>query len=266
MSKQGRPDWDNRHRVAGANWRSLDRQGRRDLIRRARAGEREAVDALVPALAWLVEGMAAKLTNDPHEREDLEQVGWVQVMKCLQLWNPAHAADADFSTYLFYPLGQFMKRELRSLRAKVKIPSQLQGPVEKLANLPEVQRQLLTGTTIELDYSGDTGRSYEAIISCDDPRPEDVIVARELEDAFDAAFAVLIEPERTIIRLRRAGQSLSDVGRRLGISKERVRQLEARGLRTVWTKLGFDEPPKGLHAITPSKSGPRGKYKSRKKQ
>jgi RNA polymerase sigma factor (sigma-70 family) len=78
----------------------------------------------------------------------------------------------------------------------------------------------------------------------EDASPEDVVIARRQSTSdharLRAALASLDERERSIVEARilddDGGATLGDLGARLGVSRERVRQLEARALRKIHAK------------------------------
>ncbi len=70
------------------------------------------------------------------------------------------------------------------------------------------------------------------------PRPEEVLVGASLQEQLDSVLAALPEREAGILRDRfglegRERSSLLEVGRKHGLSKERVRQIEKRALRKI---------------------------------
>ncbi len=89
-----------------------------------------------------------------------------------------------------------------------------------------------------LDGGGeDGGEPWVNTIACDTPTPEQHLAeaseGRFLSDAVDRALAMLPPREAFIIRRRyfeEARQTFDAIGRELGVSKDRVRQLEARAL------------------------------------
>jgi RNA polymerase primary sigma factor len=68
------------------------------------------------------------------------------------------------------------------------------------------------------------------------PRPIDTIVASELEATARAALGVLTAREADIVRRRfglgtgGAEETLEEIGRRHGVTRERIRQIEAKAL------------------------------------
>jgi RNA polymerase primary sigma factor len=67
------------------------------------------------------------------------------------------------------------------------------------------------------------------------PSPEDEVISRQLASRIEDALEPLTEREREVVRLRYGFASdreytLAEVGRKLGLSRERVRQIEARAV------------------------------------
>jgi len=85
---------------------------------------------------------------------------------------------------------------------------------------------------------------WQDFLADERPNPEDVVSDRHDSKARTAwlrdSLKELNERERTIIRerrLREDGRTLEELGRRLGISKERVRQIEHRALQKLKVAL-----------------------------
>ena len=85
---------------------------------------------------------------------------------------------------------------------------------------------------------GETGEDeWQSLLSDERPNPEDIVIG--MKDAqtrsrwLNDALRDLTDREQRIIRERHLGQevvTLEDLGKQLGVSKERVRQLEARAM------------------------------------
>jgi RNA polymerase sigma factor (sigma-70 family) len=54
-----------------------------------------------------------------------------------------------------------------------------------------------------------------------------------LRRAFDRLAAMLPERDRTVLTMRRAGKSLEECSRAVGVSRERTRQIEARAVSEI---------------------------------
>ena len=100
----------------------------------------------------------------------------------------------------------------------------------------------LTGRDVSLDAprSLDDKREVGALLEHDDPTPEDMVAGLEEDDSRRSrlfeGLKVLDPRERAIIKARHMRQrpaTLASLGKKFGISRERVRQLEERALSNL---------------------------------
>ena len=112
----------------------------------------------------------------------------------------------------------------------------------------------LTGHDVSLDAprATDDRREVGALIAEDAPNPEDVVAGCEEEDSrktrLNEGLKVLDPRERAIIKARHMRQrpaTLASLGKKFGISRERVRQLElrAKAKLRVFCGVRSDAPP-----------------------
>ena len=112
----------------------------------------------------------------------------------------------------------------------------------------------LTGHDVSLDAprATDDRREVGALIAEDAPNPEDVVAGVEEEDSrksrLNEGLKVLDPRERAIIKARHMRQrpaTLASLGKKFGISRERVRQLELRAKAKLRVFCGVrpDAPP-----------------------
>jgi RNA polymerase sigma-32 factor len=110
--------------------------------------------------------------------------------------------------------------------------------------LVEEMEQRLGAQELSIDgryqSEGDEGRSLTEVLADTAPSQEEIIGDAEFEEArkkcLNQALKQLSDRERLIIRRRRLSedtQTLSEIGKDLGITRERVRQLEARAIRKL---------------------------------
>lgn len=99
------------------------------------------------------------------------------------------------------------------------------------------------------------GPSLAASLQGDGPTPEDLLgddeESRRRRLRFRDALASLTPRERAIIEARHLVEeppTLAELGERLGISRERVRQLEARAVARLRTRCNASRPRHAVHA------------------
>jgi RNA polymerase sigma factor (sigma-70 family) len=111
-------------------------------------------------------------------------------------------------------------------------------PESKVAELVSFQPELCS-----LDAPvGEEGTLGLLLEDLQTPQPQEQLVRRELESAMDGLLSCLDERQQTILRLHFGMEdgtchSLEQIGKRIGISKERVRQVEKQAIEKL-QKLG----------------------------
>jgi RNA polymerase sigma-32 factor len=254
----------------------LDRDHELQLARRWRENnDQEALHELVTSYLRLVVATAGRYRNYGLPMPDLVQEGMVGLMQAAARFEPER--DVRFSTYAAWwirsAMQDFVLRNwsivrtgttaaqkslffnLRRLRARIEGRKQQMDDEDRLTIAQELDvgvadvlamEQRLSGTDQSLNapvgFEGDSvGQDF---IADDRPTPEEA-----LADGHDSStrtrwiassLAELSEREQIIIRerrLREEGSTLEELGRRLGISKERVRQIEHRALQKLKSAL-----------------------------
>lgn len=233
------------------------------LARRAQAGDEAAREELIRRLLPLVHATARRYRTEGLEQADLLQEGIVGLLRALQRFDPERGVPfAAFATWwirqsLQEARGDFM----RPLRLPPKALRQLSQLKSEHQRIYEGERrsakvgELAKRTNIELGQAeallvaDARERSLdEPIVSMDAELGtlgdllEDPLSATAYEDVVDAVageqlralLSRLTEREREVVRARfgfdAPAEKLSEVGERLGVSAERVRQIEERAL------------------------------------
>ena len=93
-------------------------------------------------------------------------------------------------------------------------------------------------TSLDLPVGDDGETSLGALIATDEPGPYEEVADTLRQEAVKRAIDELPEKERTVIHLRfgTAGeppQTLTEIGKRLGLSSTRARELEEQALRRL---------------------------------
>lgn len=159
-----------------------------------------------------------------HE-DDRRQVAIMGLMRVVQCYDPSRGYA--FSTFASHCIYRAMQREGHK-DGLVKIPHYLRSP-----SAPEhlVARLAKVGYVVSLE--GDVA----------DERKPDPIHHDERDRQIVRMWAAIrrLPPRlKTVAGMRARGVTLDAIGRQLGISKERVRQLETVAIRILRTDLGAD--------------------------
>jgi len=233
------------------------------LARRAQAGDEAAREELIRRLLPLVHATARRYRTEGLEQADLLQEGIVGLLRALQRFDPERGVPfAAFATWwirqsLQEARGDFMRplrlppkalRQLSQLKSEHQRIYQGERRSAKVAELAE-------RTNIELEQAEALVVADARERSLDEPiwsgeaelgtlgdLLEDPLSAAAYEDVVDAVageqlralLSRLTERERDVVRSRfgfdAPAERLSEVGERLGVSAERVRQIEERAL------------------------------------
>lgn len=236
-----------------ASVKLLDRDAERELARRWIAGDRRAGEKMIEACLPFVVSIALEYRRWGVPLEDIVQQGNLGLLKALAKFDPKHNCRlATYAAYWIraeireYVVRSFRvvrlgttKAERRALRMYRKTKVSDPATLARLSGLPEERARMLLPilSTRETSLEASTapfGPAAERIESCA-PSPEEEALTREL--AVEAKRVVkdavhhLDTRERMIVEQRLMNDeppTLQELGARLGVSKERVRQLEER--------------------------------------
>jgi RNA polymerase sigma-32 factor len=248
----------------------LSREHELDLARRWRENDDEAaLHELVQSYMRLVVATSSRFRNYGLPLSDLVQEGVVGLMQAAARFEPERDVRfSTYATWWIRSAMQdFILRNwsivrtgttaaqkslffnLRRLRARI---DQDQGGPLSDEGRASIAEELDVGiddvAAMEMRMSGgdqslnatispDGEDSWQELLADDRPDPEEVVAeardSRTRSRWLAQSLAELSEREQTIIRERRLqeeGKTLEELGLRLGISKERVRQIEHRAL------------------------------------
>ena len=239
----------------------IDDAEQRRLMRLVHNGQR-AKSELIQANLRLVVSIAKRYSGRGMQFLDLIQEGNLGLMRAVDKFD--HTKGFKFSTYATWWIRQAITRSIADQARTIRIPVHM---VESMNRVLRMQRQMHQELEREptLDELADRcGLPPEKIreilrisqdpLSLDSPvgeeddsnladfiedlsadAPADMATKRMLTQAVEEALGELTEREQEIVRMRFGlddgqARTLEDVGREFGVTRERIRQIEAKTL------------------------------------
>jgi RNA polymerase primary sigma factor len=256
--------------LAGRLARELVERGgltprQRALVRSIAVDGSRAADLLVRANLRLVVSMARRYRGRGLDLPDLIQEGNLGLMKAVERFE--HTRGFRFSTYAAWWIRQAISRGLADRSRAVRLPIHAHEALVKLRWVEldlwqELEREpteeeLAARMGLKLTRLREIRTAAEEVASLDAPAgeegdatlgtlvpdagavdPSQAAATNDARDVIHDALERLDERERFVLE-RRFGlvdgqvRTLDEVGRELGVTRERVRQIELRGLRKL---------------------------------
>ncbi len=249
--------------ISGLRIKQIKEVNRRMSIGEAKA--RRAKKEMIEANLRLVISIAKKYTNRGLQFLDLIQEGNIGLMKAVDKFE--YRRGYKFSTYATWWIRQAITRSIADQARTIRIPVHM---IETINKLNRVSRQILQeegreALPEELAERMDMPEakilkvlkiakepiSMETPIGDDEDShlgdfiedknveaPEDAALTSGLTGATDAILNSLTERESKVIRMRfgiglNTDHTLEEVGKQFDVTRERIRQIEAKALRKM---------------------------------
>jgi len=236
-------------------------EDQRRMMRTVTAGQR-AKSELIQANLRLVVSIAKRYSGRGMQFLDLIQEGNLGLMRAVDKFD--HTKGFKFSTYATWWIRQAITRSIADQARTIRIPVHM---VESMNRVLRMQRQmhqelereptldeLADRCGLALDKIREILRISQDPLSLDSPvgeeddsnladfiedltadAPADMATKRMLTQAVELALGELSEREQEIVRMRFGlddgqARTLEDVGKEFGVTRERIRQIEAKTL------------------------------------
>jgi len=236
------------------------------LGKRIEHGDMTAGQELVSSNLRLVVSIAKHYSGNGRSLQDLIQEGNLGLMKAADRYD--YRQGFCFSTYATWWIRQSITRAIADKSRTIRIPVHMSEKVNRYRRTVRQLEQQLGREPEDREVAEVMGIAPESIndlrrialdpVSIDSPvredgdstmedfipdqsedSPEEVVEQVILRQIIDKALGVLTERERTIIRLRfglgedGCSRTLEEVGKMVHVTRERVRQIEAKALRKL---------------------------------
>ena len=245
----------------------------KSLAREIAVGSSEARDRMVRANLRLVVNIARGYTGKGLALQDLIEEGNLGLLRAVEGFDPN--MNTRFSTYASYWIKQSIKRALVNTAKTIRIPAymvellakwrratnklndELGRPptneeIAKLLGLPKKKLNIIKkairvyNSAPQTDQGGENGWSIEEMLMDDNSKTPDT----EMVESDDLKHVMILlekmdKREATVLKMRfgidgEEPKTLKEIGESLGLTRERVRQIESEALAKLYENMAVE--------------------------